>query len=82
MARTTDNRRSRPNQAAAPADALLLSRPQVARRLGVSVVTVDRLVKAGDLRPVDLLGLRRVLFSAQDVDRLVEGLPMREGDAP
>ncbi|NLG65121.1 MAG: hypothetical protein GX537_05900 [Actinobacteria bacterium] len=47
----------------------------------MSVVTVDRLVKAGVLRPLDLQGLRRVLFSAQDVDRLVDGLPAKEGGA-
>lgn len=63
---------SSPTTVAAPADARLLTRPQVARRLGVSVVTVDRWTQRGILRPVDLFGLRRRLYSAAEIDRIVE----------
>ncbi len=63
---------SRPTAVAAPADARLLTRPQVARRLGVSIVTVDRWTRRGILQPVDLFGLRRRLYSAAEIDRIVE----------
>ena len=56
---------------AAPADARLLTRDQVARRLGISVATGDRWARRGILHPVDHFGLRRVLFSAEEVDRVV-----------
>ena len=59
------------NIGAAAPDARLLTRSQVAGRFGVSVVTIDRWTKRGILRPVELFDLRRVLFSADDVDRLI-----------
>jgi len=68
----TKHRCRRSTTVAAPADARLLSREQVARRLGISTVTVDRWVRRGVLTPVDMYGLRRVLFDAAEIDRLVE----------
>ena len=61
-------------RAAAP-DARLLSREQAAGRLGVSIVTIDRWTKRGILHPVELFELRRVLFSAEEID----GLACRRG---
>lgn len=55
---------------AAP-DARLLTREQVAGRLGVSVVTIDRWTKQGVLHPVNLFELRRMLFAADEIDEVV-----------
>jgi excisionase family DNA binding protein len=68
----TKARRRRSTDVAAPADARLLTRAQVARRLGISVVTVDRWTRRGILRPVDMYGLRRRLYSADEIDQIVE----------
>jgi len=56
------------------AGALLLTRPQVAKLLGVSVVSVDRWTKAGRLPRVELFGSARVLYRRSDVEKLVAGL--------
>jgi len=64
----------------AAADALLLTRPQVARMLGISTVTVDRMRKRGTLRPVELFGLSSVLFRRADVESLVAGLTLSGQD--
>jgi predicted site-specific integrase-resolvase len=55
---------------AAP-DARLLNREQAAGRLGVSVQTLDRWTRKGYLHPIDLFAVRRVLFSAAEIDELV-----------
>lgn len=52
-------------------DARLLTREQAAKRLAVSVTTIDRWARRGILHRVDLFGLRRALFSAAEIDQLV-----------
>lgn len=50
----------------------LLGREQAATYLGVGTDTIDRLRLRGELQPVALCGLRRVLFDRLDLDRLIE----------
>jgi excisionase family DNA binding protein len=50
----------------------LLGREQAASYLGVGVDTVDRLRMRGELQPVGLCGLRRVLYDRADLDGLIE----------
>jgi len=54
-------------------DLVLLDYQQVAARLGVSVRSVRRLVFAGDLEMVYVLGSRRI--RSGDLDEYVAGLP-------
>lgn len=51
---------------------LLLRVPEVATLLAVSVSTVGRLIKGGDLATVEVLGCRRVRYS--EVERYCEAL--------
>ena len=53
--------------------ALLYSRPQVARLLNCSTMTVIRLTKQGALTPIRLAGTKgKVFFRATDIYALVE----------
>jgi excisionase family DNA binding protein len=48
-----------------------MSRGNFAERLGVDGKTVDRMIARGDLRPVRLPGVRRVLLAESDLARLI-----------
>jgi len=58
-------------------DARLLTREQAAKRLAVSVTTIDRWTRRGILHRVDLFGLRRVLFNTAEIDQLAAGRSAR-----
>lgn len=47
---------------------------ETARRLGISVRTLDRMEKDGRLKPASRIGGRRK-YDAQQVDRVRRGLP-------
>lgn len=51
-----------------------ISAAETARRLDVSVRTLDRMEKDGRLKPVSRLGGRRK-YDAEQVDRVRRGLP-------
>jgi excisionase family DNA binding protein len=55
---------------ARPAEPLLLSKSETARRLGVSPRTVFALGKSGQLRPVKIG--RRALFDVEDIRLFIE----------
>jgi excisionase family DNA binding protein len=46
--------------------------PATAEYLGVKRRTVFRLMESGELRPVRLPGVRRLLFDKHDLDALIE----------
>jgi excisionase family DNA binding protein len=50
----------------------LLSLQAAADRLGTTARTVQRLIARGQLRKVQLPGVRRVLIDVEDLDRLVK----------
>jgi len=52
-----------------PKDKLALSRKEAAEALGISTVSVDRLVKRGLLRPS--MALRRPLFPVWEIERFL-----------
>jgi excisionase family DNA binding protein len=51
----------------------LIGKGAFADRLGVKLRTVDRMIARGDLKPVRLPGVRRVLLAEADVERLIAG---------
>ena len=59
----------RDGQQLVPLQALALNRKQAAVALGISVVTVDRLVARGFLRPSR--ACRRPLFSVRELERFL-----------
>lgn len=50
----------------------LFSRPKSADYLGMGLHTFDHLVATGELRPVELPGLKQRRFDVEDLDRLIE----------
>lgn len=68
----TDLDETRLEDAAAVLGPLLLRVPEVATLLAVSVSTVSRLIRRGDLATVEVLGCRRVLYS--EVERYCKAL--------
>jgi len=58
---------------------LLLSRQEAAAALGISIVTFDRMVKAGELRYVMVGKSRR--FSLDELKRWIDDNLRREGES-
>ncbi len=51
----------------------LLSRHEAAKRLHVSLPTLQAMNRRGTLRPMRVAGVRRVLYKAQDVEAALQG---------
>ena len=60
----------------------LLTTRQVAARLRVDVSTISRRVSAGKLTPAVTLASGHMLFSAADIDALVEAADLRAARDP
>lgn len=50
---------------------LALTRQEAARALGISATTVDRLTRAGKLKPVRVT--RRPLYAVEELERFLSG---------